>query len=147
MSISRANRSWRHRATAACFASLLAQAASSGEVVVAPERVALWLGTIHGAPRPLSDRFLYMKVRRRLLGDDEVARRNRLTRRAARPIIAPDQIRNFIDGLRAYGVRALLVRPVAGDEPLRRSLNQAGYRLREKSMVLDLWVRPPRAES
>jgi hypothetical protein len=123
------------------YASLLAEAASADDVVVAPESVSLWLGTIHGAPRPVSDRFLYMKVRRRLLGDAEVTRRNSLTRLAKKPILSPGAIRTFVEGLRDYGVRAMLIHPIPGDEPLRQSLNRAGYRLRGKSLVLDLWVR------
>jgi hypothetical protein len=124
------------------FASLLANAVPGNARVVAPESVSLWLGTIHGAPSPVSDRFLYMKGRRRLLGDEEVERRNMLALYAAYPVLQSGGIRTFASGLRAYDVRAVLIRPSPGDGALRRMLLAEGFRLRTPSTLLDLWLRP-----
>jgi hypothetical protein len=124
------------------FAALLANAVPEDARVVAPEAVSLWLGTLHHAPSPVSDRFLYMKVRRRLLGSGEVTRRNTLTRFAAYPVLQPGGIRTFASGLRTYDIRAILIRPSAGDGALRQMLRAEGFRLRERSSILDLWVRP-----
>jgi hypothetical protein len=124
------------------FAALLANAVPGDAHVVAPEAVSLWLGTLHHAPSPVSDRFLYMKARRRLLGNGEVRQRNTLTRFAAYPLLQPGGIRTFANGLRTYAIRAILIRPSAGDGALRQMLRAEGFRLRDRSAVLDLWVRP-----
>jgi hypothetical protein len=124
------------------FAALLANAVPGDAHVVAPEGVSLWLGTLHHAPSPVSDRFLYMKARRRLLGNGEVRQRNTLTRFAAYPLLQPGGIRTFANGLRTYAIRAILIRPSAGDGALRQMLRAEGFRLRDRSTVLDLWVRP-----
>jgi hypothetical protein len=124
------------------FATLLADAVPGEARVVAPEGVSLWLGTLHDAPSPVSDRFLYMKARRRLLGNEEVRRRNVLTLFAAHPMLQPGALRTFANGLRTYDVRAILIRPSPGDGPLRRLLRAEGFQLRNRSAILDLWVRP-----
>jgi hypothetical protein len=124
------------------FATLLANAVPEDARVVAPEDVSLWLGTLHHAPSPVSDRFLYMKARRGLLGSEEVTRRNVLTLFAAYPVLQPGALRTFANGLRTYDIRAILIRPSPGDGALRRMLRAEGFRLRNRSTVLDLWVRP-----
>jgi hypothetical protein len=123
------------------FATLLADAVPADARVVAPEAVSLWIGTLHDAPHPVSDRSLYMKGRRRLLGNEEVERRNALTRFAANPVLQPEALRTFQNGLRAYDIRAILIRPRPADGALRQLLRTEGFRLHEKSTLLDLWVR------
>jgi len=124
------------------FATLLANAVPGDARVVAPESVSLWLGTLHHAPSPVSDRFLYMKARRRLLGNEEVKRRNMLTLYAAYPVLQPGALRTFADGLHTYDIRAILIRPTPKDGALHRLLRAEGFRLRYRSRFLDLWVRP-----
>jgi hypothetical protein len=126
------------------FATLLTAAVPANARVVAPEDVSLWLGTLHDAPYPVSDRSLYMKVRRRLLGDEEVARRKALTRFAANPVLDPARLDAFRDGLRAYDVRAIMLRPLPRYGPLRELLRGEDFELRTKSAILDLWVRSDR---
>ena len=126
------------------FATLLADAVPSDARVVAPEDVSLWLGTLHDAPYPVSDRSLYMKARRRLLGDEEVARRKALARFAANPVLKPPRLDAFRDGLRAYDVRAILVRPPPRYGALSDLLRAEGFELRTQSAILDLWVRSDR---
>jgi hypothetical protein len=130
------------------FATLLAKAVPADARVVAPEAVSLWIGTLHDAPHPVSDRHLYMKARRRLLGNEEVKRRNALTNFAANPVLQPHGLRRFQDGLRAYDIRAILIRPRPGDGALRQLLRAEGFQLRKRSDILDLWVRSsPKAAS
>jgi hypothetical protein len=62
-------------------------------------------------------------------------------------VLQPDGLRAFQGGLRAYDIRAILIRPRPGDEALRQLLRAEGFQLEEKSAILDLWVRsnPPGA--
>jgi hypothetical protein len=122
------------------YAMKLANAAPAGARVVAPESIALWLGTLHDAPLPVSDRALYMKVRERQLGADEVKRRKRLAKFAAAPSLKPERLEAFRAGLRDYEVRAILLRPIPGDGPLRELLRGEGFELAQKGGLLDLWV-------
>ena len=122
------------------YALKLAKAAPAGMRVVAPEDVVLWLGTIHGAPVPVSDRALYMTVRTRQLGADEVKRRKRLVKYSAAPSLDPERLEVFWEGLRDYEVGAILIRPIPGDGPLRAILRDAGFELTQKGGLLDLWI-------
>jgi hypothetical protein len=83
-----------------------------------------------------------MNARRRLLGNGEVKRRKALTRFAADPVLGPARLDAFRDGLRAYDVRALLIRSLPRYGALRDLLRAEGFELRTQSAVLDLWVRP-----
>ena len=120
----------------------LANAAPAGARVVAPEAVGLWLGTLHDAPVPVSDRALYMTARKRQLGAGEVKRRKRLSNFAADPVLQPERLDSLRNDLREYEVRAILIRPVAGDGPLRTLLRAEGFELTRKGGMLDLWTRP-----
>jgi hypothetical protein len=125
------------------FATLLANAVPANAPVLAPEAVSLWIGTLHDAPHPVTDRTLYMKGRRGLLGNEEVERRNALTRFAANPLLEPETLRTFQNDLLAYDIRGILIRPRPGDGALRQLLRAEGFRLHEESAILDLWVRSP----
>jgi hypothetical protein len=122
-------------------AARLVNAVPAGSRVVAPEAVGLWLGTFHDAPFPVSDRALYMTARKRLLGADEVKRRKQVSNFAADPLPSPRRLAAFRDGLRAYAVRAVLVRQVPENHPVRVLLRDEGFELAPKDGVLDLWVR------
>jgi len=122
------------------YALKLANAAPAGARVVAPEPVALWLGTIHDAPVPVSDRKLYMTARTRQLGAAEVKRRKRLNKFSAAPALKPKRIEAFREGLREYEVHAILIRPIKGDGPLRALLRDDGFELAQKGGLLDLWI-------
>jgi len=121
------------------YAQLLARTAPAGTRVVAPEDVVLWLGTIHDAPAPVADRALYMTVRTRQLGADEVKRRKRLNKYSAAPSLDPERLEAFREGLHEYEVGAILIRPVPGDGPLRALLRVEGFDLTQKGGLLDLW--------
>jgi hypothetical protein len=122
------------------YALKLAKAAPPGTRVVAPEDVVLWLGTIHDAPSPVADRGLYMTVRTRQLGADEVKRRKRLNKYAAAPSLDPDRLEAFREGLHDYEVGAILIRPVPGDGPLRVLLREMGFELAQAAGLLELWT-------
>jgi len=121
------------------FALELSDATPAGMRAVAPEDVVLWLGTIHDAPVPVSDRALYMKVRTRQLGADEVKRRKRITKYSAAPSPDPERLEVFRQGLHDYEVGAILIRPVPGDGPVRALLRDEGFELTQKGGLLDLW--------
>jgi hypothetical protein len=122
------------------YAVKLANAAPAGARVVGPESVVLWLGALHDAPVPVSDRALYMTARKRQLGADEVKRRKRLNKFSAAPNLNPEHLETFREGLREYGVRAILLRPIPGDGPLRALLRDEGFELARMGGLLDLWV-------
>jgi hypothetical protein len=122
------------------YAQKLAESVPAGARVLAPESVALWLGTIHDAPFPVSDRALYMTARIRQLGADEVKRRKRLTNFTAVPAMNSARVEAFREGLREYKVRAILIRRFRGDVPLRVVLRGEGFELEQKGELLDLWV-------
>jgi hypothetical protein len=82
---------------------------------------------------------LYMTVRTRQLGADEVKRRKRLVKYSAAPSLNPERLEVFREGLRDYEVGAILIRPVPGDGPLRALLRDEGFELTQKGGLLDLW--------
>jgi len=122
------------------YAVKLANAAPAGARVVAPESISLWLGTLHDAPVPVSDRALYMTARTRQLGAEEVTRRKRLSNFTAVPDLKPRRLEAFRTGLRDYHVRAVLIRRMRGDGPVRKLLHDEGFELVEPGEMLDLWV-------
>jgi hypothetical protein len=79
--------------------------APPGCTVLVPERVAVWLATIPGAPHPAFVRSLYLRHYRFTMPSEELAMRwNLLAMEAGRPAIVPQR-----DALAAHGIRLGLI--------------------------------------
>jgi hypothetical protein len=112
----------------------------AGAIVLAPERVSLWVPTFHQRAHPLSVRTLYLQVARRHLGADEVRRRRELTlfvQGWRSDSLNADAFRN---GLEQYAVSGVCLesKNAEGARPVLVSL---GFELREALAACEIWVR------
>lgn len=139
---------WKVPASEFEIARVIADAAGPGEPVLAPQRVAPWIPTLHHHPDPLVVRVEYLPVLYDILGPVELQRRMTLMRlvsgRRADPRAVP-MLRSALmeDGLR---VVALAKAAIRGPQ-LPALLRETGFQKIHENADYEVWRREPAPET
>lgn len=123
------------------WAARLNASVEPGDAVVAPLAVSRWIPTFHHHANALVVRPAYLFRYRELLGEDELSRRDRMTRYTAGLLEGPDAHRVFRRGLEQFDVKGVCLRIGDHSRRARAILRDQGFRRTLQQGDYELWVR------